>query len=52
MLRSDYDDLKRQFHGKSMAKYREAKDRFVKHVLADLDPRILARWPFRDHGTG
>jgi GrpB-like predicted nucleotidyltransferase (UPF0157 family) len=47
-LRSDYDDLKRRFQGKSMAKYREAKDRFVKRVLGELDSRILARWPFRD----
>ena len=32
-LRQDYDDLKRQFEGKSMAKYREAKETFVTRVL-------------------
>jgi GrpB-like predicted nucleotidyltransferase (UPF0157 family) len=32
-LRQEYDDLKRQFDGQSMAKYREAKERFVTRVL-------------------
>jgi GrpB-like predicted nucleotidyltransferase (UPF0157 family) len=32
-LRREYDDLKRQFEGKSMARYREAKERFVTRVL-------------------
>lgn len=32
-LRQEYDDLKRQFEGKSMAKYREAKEIFVTRVL-------------------
>jgi len=32
-LRQEYDDLKRQFEGGSMAKYREAKERFVMRVL-------------------
>jgi GrpB-like predicted nucleotidyltransferase (UPF0157 family) len=32
-LRQEYDDLKRQFEGKSMARYREAKERFVTRVL-------------------
>jgi GrpB-like predicted nucleotidyltransferase (UPF0157 family) len=32
-LRREYDDLKRRFEGKSMAKYREAKERFVARVL-------------------
>ena len=32
-LRGEYDELKRQFEGKSMARYREAKERFVTRVL-------------------
>jgi len=32
-LRREYDDLKRQFEGKSMARYREAKEKFVMRVL-------------------
>ncbi len=32
-LLKEYDDLKRQFDGRSMAKYREAKERFVTRVL-------------------
>lgn len=36
-LRRDYDDLKRQFEGKSMAKYRDAKAEFICRVLARDD---------------
>jgi NAD+ diphosphatase len=32
-LRQEYDDLKRRFDGKSMAKYRDAKADFVERVL-------------------
>ena len=32
-LRREYDDLKRRFEGKSMARYREAKEKFVTRVL-------------------
>jgi GrpB-like predicted nucleotidyltransferase (UPF0157 family) len=32
-LRQEYDDLKRQFAGKSMAKYRDAKERFIERAL-------------------
>jgi GrpB-like predicted nucleotidyltransferase (UPF0157 family) len=32
-LRREYDDLKRQFEGQSMASYREAKEGFVTRVL-------------------
>ena len=32
-LRREYDDLKRQFEGGSMSKYRDAKERFVTRVL-------------------
>jgi GrpB-like predicted nucleotidyltransferase (UPF0157 family) len=32
-LRADYDRLKREFHGASMQKYREAKGEFVARVL-------------------
>jgi GrpB-like predicted nucleotidyltransferase (UPF0157 family) len=33
VLRQQYDDLKRRFEGKSMARYREAKADFVERVL-------------------
>jgi GrpB-like predicted nucleotidyltransferase (UPF0157 family) len=33
VLRREYDELKRQFEGSSMAKYREAKETFVDRVL-------------------
>lgn len=32
-LRQEYDDLKRRFEGKSMAKYRDSKADFVERVL-------------------
>lgn len=33
LLRSEYDELKRRFEGKSMAAYRAAKEGFVLRVL-------------------
>ena len=37
-LQQEYNDLKRRFEGKSMAKYREAKDAFVTRVLEGRAP--------------
>jgi GrpB-like predicted nucleotidyltransferase (UPF0157 family) len=41
-LRHEYDDLKRQFEGKSMARYREAKERFVTRVLDAAQQAVAA----------
>ena len=41
-LRDDYDNLKRRFEGKSMSKYRDAKEKFVMHVFMEIPPHNKA----------